>query len=433
MTNIFYKIILFLLSINLYALDKNINLLDLDENKRNNEFLQLIWESKLVNDDIEAQTYLTNLGLELANNSKKRNNFSFFLINNNSVNAFAGPNGHIGIYTGLLLKSDTESELAAVLAHEIAHVNQNHIDRFDKKIKDQLYILIGGMLLSSVAKKANSENAISISTIAGIKQQQINFIREHEIEADRIGMNILHKSRFDPSGMASFFQKLTNDLDAKEFLSTHPLSVNRVADSMILFPNKNINYKKSSFQYLTTKIRIYYEIHKKIEKQKNKKLNLYSKAYLAFKNNKYEQSKQYIDDLLKIDTSDSSYILAGRIYSKLQNIKDSQQYFSKVKNNKSSVYYSAQAYLDNNKPFKAISLLKSYLKTNNTYKFNKLLSSIYLTIGKIDRAHFYNAKSLALQGRLNNAIIVYKKAKLTTNSKDLFDIITFEINRLQNQ
>jgi Putative Zn-dependent protease, contains TPR repeats len=106
----------------------------LSEKKRGHEFLQLLWDTGSIVEDIEIQTYLKDLGHELTTYSENPDkHFGFLLLDDSSINAFAGSYGYIGIHTGMLLSSDSESELAGVLSHEISHVTQNHLNRFSEK------------------------------------------------------------------------------------------------------------------------------------------------------------------------------------------------------------------------------------------------------------------------------------------------------------
>jgi predicted Zn-dependent protease len=144
------KILLSLLVVPLFAFALSVPELQLseslDEKKRGGEFLQLIWDTDLVISDIEATTYLQKLGQELTTYSENpRKHFGFLFLKDDSINAFAGPYGYIGIHTGMLLSSDFESELAGVLCHEISHVTQNHLVRFSKKSGKQNYLLLAGL------------------------------------------------------------------------------------------------------------------------------------------------------------------------------------------------------------------------------------------------------------------------------------------------
>ena len=407
----------------------------LQEQKQGNEFLQIIWDTDAVIADVEAQVYLKALGHELVNYSENpEKHFGFFLLNDNSINAFAGSYGYIGVHTGMLLSSESEAELAGVLSHEISHVTQNHLARFSDKTDKQTYIMVAGMLAAALVESSEASQAIATSTVAATAQQNINFTREHEWEADRIGTNMLIKSGFDPKGMAHFFEKLKDSVNAQEFLRSHPLSINRISDSIQRSSRIEGNYREDSFEYGTAKARLYYHQHKRIKLEKNPDLTLYMQAYDAFEGQNYSIAKNFIEQLLLVNTSAPSYILAGRIYAKLKNIKKSQQYFSQANNNESAIYYAAQAYLDNDQAKKGVSLLKYYLKRNEgTYLSHKLLSSLYVETGSLDRAHIHNAKALIRQGKLDLAITRYERAKATTRSQDLFDVVDVEIERLEKR
>jgi predicted Zn-dependent protease len=163
----------------------------LSEKKRGHEFLQLLWDTGSIVEDIEIQTYLKDLGHELTTYSENPDkHFGFLLLDDSSINAFAGSYGYIGVHTGMLLSSDSESELAGVLSHEISHVTQNHLNRFSEKTDKQTYLLVAGMLAAVLVDDSNASQAIAASTVAGAAQQSINFTREHEWEADRIGKHV---------------------------------------------------------------------------------------------------------------------------------------------------------------------------------------------------------------------------------------------------
>ncbi|MDC0388633.1 M48 family metalloprotease [Candidatus Thioglobus sp.] len=407
----------------------------LQEQKKGNEFLQIIWNTDRVVGDVETQVYLKKIGHELSTFSEDPSkHFDFLMLDDNSINAFAGPYGYIGVHTGMLLSSESEAELAGVLSHEMSHVTQNHLSRFSEKTDKQTYIMVAGMIAAALVDNTNASQAIAASTVAGTAQQNINFTREHEWEADRIGTNMLSKTGFDPSGMAHFFEKLKDDPNAQEFLRSHPLSINRVSDAMQRSSRLTGDYREDSFEYQTIKAKLYYHQNKRIKLNKDLSVTLYMQAYEALEAQKYILAKSYIDQLLEKNQSEPSYILAGRVYSKLGQLEIAQQHFSKVLQTESGVYYAAQAYLENRQTQKGIQLLRRYLKQNSgTYQSHKLLSSLYVDTGSLDRAHIHNAKALVTQGKLDQAIDRYERAKSTTRSQDLFDVINVEIERLEKR
>ncbi|MDC9714254.1 MAG: M48 family metalloprotease [Gammaproteobacteria bacterium] len=406
----------------------------LDEKKRGREFLQLIWGTNSVVSDIEATTYLKKLGHELATYSENPSkHFGFFILKDSSINAFAGPYGYIGVHTGMLLSSDSESELAGVLSHEISHVTQNHLERFSEKAGKQSYLMLAGVLAAVLVDSKEASEAILTSAVAGTLQKNINFTREHEWEADRIGTSMLKKSGFNPQGMANFFKKLQDSANAQEFLQSHPLSINRISDSLQRTAHNSGDYRQDSFEYTTIKAKLYYQQHQRIKLEKDKAIVYYMQAYQAFDKQDYQTAKQYSDKLLTINSDKSSYILAGRIASQLGDIEMAQQYFDKHDaGDEVNIYYMAKAYLDNQQPRLGVAILKPFLKMNQgSYESYKLLAYLYLKQGDFGRSHIQNAKALIAQGELKKAIGHYQRAKTLVRSQDLYDIINVKIGNLQ--
>lgn len=189
-------------------------------------------------DDAEATDYINRLGNRLASRStESRQDFEFFLMRDTQINAFALPGGFIGVNTGLILAAQAESEVAGVLAHEIAHVTQRHIARMLMQQQQSsvvtLATIAAALLLSRVSTQA-TEAAIAFGQ-AGAIQSQLNFTRDNEREADRVGLQILDQAGFDPRGMAGFFERLQRatrvyESGAPSYLRTHPLTYERIAD-----------------------------------------------------------------------------------------------------------------------------------------------------------------------------------------------------------
>ena len=408
----------------------------LDEKKRGHEFLQLIWNTGSVITDVEMASYLSRLGHELTTYSENPDkHFGFLLLNDNSINAFAGPYGYIGVHSGMLLSSDSEAELAGVLSHEISHVTQNHLTRFSEKTDKQTYLMVAGMLVAALVDNFNASEAIASSTLASTAQQRINFTREHEWEADRIGTNMLAKSGFNPTGMAHFFEKLQDNASAEEFLRTHPLSINRISDSLQRAARISSSYRQDSFEYTTLKARLYYYQHGRIKLESDPAITHYMAAYQALDQQAYASAKSHVDQLLKIDNSKSSYILAGRIASKLGELDLAQSYFDKNlmhEDDEASLYYAAQAYFEHQKFELGVSMLRPFLRTNQgSYESYKLLADLYVKQARFDRSHMQSAQALLVKGKLDEAIGHYQRAKAMTHSQDLHDVITSKINALE--
>ncbi len=191
--------------------------------------------------DPEVHEYVQDVGLKLAVQAQDGDfRFTFFVVNDTAINAFALPGGYIGLHSGLILATESESELAGVLAHEISHVTQRHISRavFANQRSSILTMaaMLGAILLGAVGGSGDVITG-AIATAQGIAaQQQINFTRSNEYEADRVGVGVLAAAGFDPLGMPAFFETLARQTgplasQAPEFLRTHPVTVNRIAET----------------------------------------------------------------------------------------------------------------------------------------------------------------------------------------------------------
>lgn len=190
-------------------------------------------------DDPETTDYINHLGYKLVAVSAARDiDFEFFVLRDSTINAFALPGGFIGVHTGLILAAQSESELAAVLAHEIGHVQQRHLARQLAQQRDNMLISIGSLLLALLAARTEygPQAAMAVGQAAAA-QRSLAFSRADEREADRVGFQILTAAGFDPQGMVSFFRRMEQgmrayDSMAPEYLQTHPLTAERIADMM---------------------------------------------------------------------------------------------------------------------------------------------------------------------------------------------------------
>jgi predicted Zn-dependent protease len=237
----------------------------LQERRLGESIMREIRSDRSYYDDAEATDYINNLGRRLASNSPDaRQDFEFFLINDRQINAFALPGGFIGVNTGLILTAQSESELASVLGHEIGHVTQRHIARMIAQQKQgavtSLASIAAALLLSRVSGQA-AEAALAFGQ-AGAIQSQLNFTRENERDADRVGLQILEKSGFDPNAMVIFFERLQRatrlyEGGAPSYLRTHPLTFERIAD--IQGRMQGMGYRQVSdslaFQLIRAKLR----------------------------------------------------------------------------------------------------------------------------------------------------------------------------------
>lgn len=197
----------------------------------------------MVVDDPLLDDYINDLGHRLAASSDKpKDHFAFFIAKDPEINAFAAPGGYIAVNSGLITITRNESELAGVIAHEIGHITQDHLQRaFEASKKDAPLMAL--VLLGAIAAGAGSHSGDApMAVLAGgqglIAQKSINFTRKDEIEADRAGIQTLAKAGFDPNAMADFFQRMQDVMsagaggqDVPALLQTHPVTTMRISDA----------------------------------------------------------------------------------------------------------------------------------------------------------------------------------------------------------
>jgi predicted Zn-dependent protease len=193
-------------------------------------------EDPLINEYIEAVGHRL-----VAHANDGEQTFEFFVVEDPSINAFALPGGFIGVHTGLIEATENESELAGVLAHEIAHVTQRHIARsiYNNSRANiiTLATMLGAILVGMAADGGSDATQGAIMGAQGMMvQNRINFTRRNEYEADRVGVSIMAAAGFDPQGMPDFFATIGRRAgpfasSVPEFLRTHPVSSNRIAET----------------------------------------------------------------------------------------------------------------------------------------------------------------------------------------------------------
>lgn len=197
----------------------------------------------MVVDDPLLDDYINDLGHRLSSNSDKpKDHFAFFIVKNPEINAFAAPGGYIAINSGLIEITQSESELAGVIAHEIGHITQDHLQRaFEDSKKDtplMALVLLGAVAAGAGSRSGDAPMAILAGGQGLIAQKSINFTRKDEIEADRAGIQTLARAGFNPNAMAEFFQRMQDEMSADAggmnvppLLRSHPVTTQRISDA----------------------------------------------------------------------------------------------------------------------------------------------------------------------------------------------------------
>ncbi|HEY1043161.1 MAG TPA: M48 family metalloprotease [Telluria sp.] len=212
------------------------------ERKIGEEIMHDIRRNKDYLDDAPILEYLNNFGATLLSavpggRGETNADFVFFAVRDPMLNAFAMPGGFIGVHSGLVIAAQTESELASVMSHEIGHVTQRHIARQIGKQSENALIPLAAMVLAGLAAKSSTDAAMGVLMGGqGLAiQRQLDFSREAEREADRVGFQIMGNAGFDTTGMVAFFGRMQTASrmysDAMPaYLRTHPLTTERISD-----------------------------------------------------------------------------------------------------------------------------------------------------------------------------------------------------------
>lgn len=226
--------------------------------------MQIRESGKLYPDPIVTD-YIQQIGNRLSQAHDTQKPLHFFVLNDPRINAFSGPAGYIGVNSGLILESESESELASVLAHEIAHATQGHlkqnIDAAGRANMHRAASMLAAIALG-VIDPALATGALAVG-MAGTQQQLLNFSREHEFEADQIGIKILNKARYEPEAMIAFFNRLSHQERyydrPPELLLTHPFTEERIAQasSRIARMQPQLAKPHPQFSFIRERVRVY--------------------------------------------------------------------------------------------------------------------------------------------------------------------------------
>lgn len=205
----------------------------------------------------ELTEYLNRFAAQLTDTMPARGHrFEFFLLQDDTLNAFALPGGYIGVHSGLLLAASTESELASVLAHEIGHVTQRHVARMLASDQRSSVLSLAAVFLAMLAASSSPDAAAGLVALGSsvYEQQMLSFSRDAEREADRIGLEILREAGFSPNDMIAFFARMQQatriyENGAPTYMRTHPLTSERMADIQNRLLNLRYRQRASSLDF----------------------------------------------------------------------------------------------------------------------------------------------------------------------------------------
>lgn len=430
------------------------------------ELMRRIRQSLLLVEDPEITEYIQSLGYQLvASSDTPTQDFTFFVINDNSINAFAAPGGFIGINSGLILTTDSESELASVMAHEIVHVTQRHLARAIEKANKMNLPATAALIAALILAGKNSQagQAALVTTMAGNTQNQLNFTRAHEQEADRLGMEILADAGFNPQSMPAFFEKLQQasrfyDNRLPELLKTHPVTLSRIADSRNRAEQYPVNKKppgaltdNSAYRLVQAKLRVlssedpagYIKDFENITLKKTKhpaaEHEYYGYALALLAANRYSEARAQIEKLLTKEPEKIPYIIAmakldmadKRLAEAVQNLSAALDLYPH--NHPLTVVY-AHALLESGQAGAARILLKEHVRRiSDDPALYALLARAEVDAGYKADSHQSLAEYYYLSGETRSAIDQLNIALRLTQNKDFYRTSRIEARLKQLQ
>jgi len=406
--------------------------------------------------------YIQNLGGRLVSHSNMAGEpFRFFVLKDPRINAFATPGGNIAVHTGLIVAARNESELAGVMAHEIAHITQRHIVRYVERSKQfslpTLAAILGSILIATQNPTAGT-GALA-ATMGAAQQMAINFTRENEQEADRVGIQLLADSGFNPMGMSDFFARMQqanryNEMAYPEFLRTHPVTQARIADTIAraekVVPNKI--RENPEFYLIQNRIAVlfadnlqaavkYYQHTLTKEPTANQNATRYGYAVALYRSKQYAAAQNEINLLLDKNSNEVAYqLLAAEIDYDSGNTDNAlkrlaEQLVAHPHNHAITMAYANLLLQNSHQQAADLQKALTVLREQRFYnpedpELYELLAQAQAANGNSAQAHQSRAEYLALLGDIHGAIAQLDIA-IKQNKGSKYDLARIKARRTQ--
>lgn len=392
-------------------------------------------------DDVEVTAYLNTLGARLsAAMPEAGQSFEFFALRDATLNAFALPGGYIGVHSGLILAAQSESELAGVLSHEIAHVTQKHLARLmGKQNQAQMtqWLAIAVAILAARSSSDVSQAAMATGAAAGV-QTMLNYSRDFEREADRIGIQTLDRAGFDVRGMASFFERMQKfgrlyENNAPGYLRTHPLTIERISDmeNRILQAQYRQVADSIDFQLVRSRLRASqgdprdavtdFETQLRERKYLSEVAARYGLAVAQMRMKNYPAAGREVTELRRLKTASPMVdTLAAEVRRAQGDLTDALKIYREARvrhaRNKALLYGQIEVLLADGQTQEALKLATAeLLLTPSDPALHGLQAKSYAALGKRLQQHRAQAELYVLRGQLVAAI---QQLELAQKSSD---------------
>lgn len=431
----------------------------LQEKELGEAFFRSLHGRAQINQDPEVDDYIQSIGQKLASHSDNpAQPFHFFVVNDPAINAFAGPGGYIGVNSGLILISESESELASVLGHEIAHVTQRHLyQAFQAQGRIQLAtfaaMIAAALIGSRVGGGGSYQNqaycatghegcqrgsgggqGLAMAALGAGTQALINFTRDNEAEADNVGMQILSRSAFDPRSMPTFFERMQQSTrfaghGTPEFLLTHPVTTSRIADTRDRaekFPYRQYP-DGMAYQLIRAKLRVsttqpprdavsYFRIMQNQGTPQQQDVARYGLALALVADGQSAEGKKLLQDLAAAYPGQSHFANAlGKAEMDERNYAKAVEIYAAARerfpeNTPIRLNY-VQALLATRRPNPARRILEDIIRSNATPDTYESLAQAYSQLGNEAESHRYLAEAYYADGQTRMAITHLKLAR----------------------
>ena len=381
-------------------------------------------------DDPEVEDYVDSVGRRLAAASDApAQPFHFFVVAHDDVNAFAGPGGYIGINAGLITTTESEGELASVLAHEMAHVTQRHIARrFEQQERSTLPVFAG--IVAAVILGSQSPDlgqAVAAAALGSAVQTTLNFSREAEQEADRVGMELLARAGYDPREMPAFLEKLQTSKrftrKPPEYLSTHPLTTSRIADVRARAERSPRSDEEDSLRYRLVRAKLEVLASDDPERplalfkdavEQGEQQNLSAAGYglglsLA-RTGAHDAAREVFAKLMERHPSElalriaaaENELAAGRDAMSIQLLAEAHERYPSTR---ALVIAYAGALVQSRRSDEALALIDAFARSRSMdHRLHRLAAEAYAQLGETTRSRFSLAEHYYFNGQLDAAI-----------------------------
>lgn len=397
------------------------------EERIGREIMRQIRDSGEYHDDPVILEYLNALGERLGSASPEPGmRFEFFAVRDPSLNAFALPGGYIGVHTGLISATRNESELAGVVGHELGHVTQHHIARMVDSQKNASVVSMLALAVAILAARSNSEvtQAALATSQAYSMQNQLNFTRENEREADRVGLQTLTAAGFSPQGMASFFERLQAqgrlyENNAPAYLRTHPLTHERIADMQNRVVQMPYQQREDSLEYLFVRARVQAEEgeaqdalrrFEALVRESGQPGDWYGLAHAALRVNDPKRARAALEALTPYaNRTPLVALLNGEILLAANQPREAAAILGAALKRSSGyrplAYLYARALLRAKRPADALSFIRDQQQVwASDIRFYTLAAEAHQALGQTARSHLSQAEAYVLQDRVGPAI-----------------------------